>query len=66
VVGPVDEAALRQTFLDELGRDGGYAPLAAGIWRRAGTVVVRREMPIATKAGKILPFHLVKAQGMIV
>jgi hypothetical protein len=64
VVGPVDEAALRQTFLDELGRDGGYAPLAAGIWRRAGTVVVRRQMPVATKAGKILPFHLVKAQGL--
>ncbi len=30
----------------------------AGLWRRAGTVQVRREPPRSTPAGKTLPFHL--------
>jgi len=64
-VGAIDEGTVCHTFLEELGRNGGYAPLAAGIWRRAETVQVRRQWPVATKAGKILPFHLVKAQQEI-
>lgn len=59
-VGPVDEAAVRQTFLDELARHGGYAPLGADFWRRAETVQVKRQAPVATRAGKILPFQLLK------
>jgi hypothetical protein len=59
--GPADEARIRQTFLEELGRDGAFGRLGVGIWERAGTVEVRRQWPMATKAGKILPFHLTKA-----
>ena len=58
-VGPVDEAAVRRTFLDELGRDGWAERLMAGALERASTVVVRREEPVATKGGKILPFQVV-------
>lgn len=59
-VGPVDEVAVRKTFLDGLGQGGDFERLGAGIWERAGTVEVTRRQPVATKAGKILPFHLLK------
>ena len=59
-IGPVDEERLRHMFLEELGRDGGFARPMTGVWRRAGTVQVKRQWPIATKAGKILPFHIIK------
>ena len=57
-VGNVDEAALRAALLAELGREGPRAEYQAAIWRAAGTVEVRREAPLATRAGKVLPFHL--------
>ncbi|MCC7103719.1 MAG: hypothetical protein IT307_01130 [Chloroflexi bacterium] len=60
-VGECDVEQVRQTFLDELAADGELEEYMATIWRRAGTVVVRRQEPIATQAGKILPFHLVKS-----
>ena len=59
-IGRVDEESIRQTFLGELRRGGGPSRFGAEIWRRAGTVKVRRQWPIATRAGKILPFHLLK------
>jgi phenylacetate-coenzyme A ligase PaaK-like adenylate-forming protein len=59
-VGAVDETALRRVFLDELAGKGGYAPLGVGIWRRAETLRIKRQAPVATRAGKILPFHLIK------
>jgi len=60
-VGPVDEDRVRETFLEELGRDARIGQAYAEIWRRAGTVHVKRQWPVPTKAGKILPFHLIKA-----
>jgi hypothetical protein len=59
-VGPADEEDIRQTFLRELERTGDQQYMAR-IWRRARTVVVRRQWPVATRAGKILPFHLLGA-----
>ncbi len=59
-VGAVDEDAVRRTFLDELRGDGTASRLMAGTWERAGSVTVRRQGLVATRAGKILPFHLVK------
>jgi hypothetical protein len=61
-IGPVDVAKIRETFLNELSKNGGYGQIGAEIWRRAQTVEVSRVWPIATKAGKILPFHLIKGQ----
>ncbi len=60
-VGSVDEAAVRETFLRELGQVGATEAEMASLWRQAGAVEVRREWPMATKAGKILPFHLSQA-----
>jgi len=57
-VGPLDEAAARELFLRELGQAGATEAEMAQLWRRAGSVEVRREWPLPTKAGKILPFHL--------
>jgi phenylacetate-coenzyme A ligase PaaK-like adenylate-forming protein len=59
--GAMDETAVRRVFLDELARKGGYAPLGAGIWKRAETLQIKRQLPLATRAGKILPFHLGKS-----
>jgi hypothetical protein len=58
-VGAVDDDLLRQTFLEEIARDGRSSKLMAGAWARADAVTVRRADPIVTKAGKILPLHLV-------
>jgi hypothetical protein len=57
-IGRIDEEATRETFLRELERDGGLERVKT--WRRAGTLRIRRQWPIATNAGKILPFHLVR------
>jgi len=59
-VGAVDEEQLRQTFLDELGRGGELEGYMARMWERAGTVKVRRRVPIATGIGKVQPFHVAK------
>jgi hypothetical protein len=59
-VGAVDEARLRQTFLGGLESLGGAAQIGAAVWRYANTIQIRRQQPIPTKAGKILPLHLLK------
>lgn len=61
-VGPVDAEQVREAFLAALG-DGSVDRLRAEVWRRAGTVTVTRRWPLATRAGKILPFHLVRPGG---
>ena len=61
-LGDVDEARVRDTFLKELGGVEGFGRLSARVWRRAATLEVRRQWPAVTKAGKILPFHLLKRQ----
>jgi hypothetical protein len=58
-IGAIDEEHARRVFLDELGQDG----LSAAIWQRLDTVQVRRQWPEPTRAGKILPFHLLRATG---
>lgn len=62
-VGSIDEAGARRVFIAELEKEGGFASMGARIWQRADTVGVRRQWPLATKAGKILPFQLVKGTG---
>jgi hypothetical protein len=58
-IGPVDEEGARRVFLNELGRDG-LPTDSSALWRRLDTVRVQRRWPEATRAGKILPFHLVR------
>lgn len=59
-VGPVDEPDLGRAFLEELAREGEVEQHMAAMWRRAGTVEIRRQAPVPTRAGKILPFHLAR------
>jgi hypothetical protein len=59
-VGPLDAEAVRAAFLGAVGGEGAVAAFMAEFWRRAGTVEVRREVPRATGAGKVLPFHLAR------
>ena len=65
VVKDVDVDHVRQAFLEELGGNGPFNRFAAGFWERAGTVEVRRQSPVATRAGKILPFHLISREPLV-
>jgi hypothetical protein len=58
-VGPVDGDQVRAAFLAALG-DGALDRLRTEVWRQADTVTVVRRWPLATRAGKILPFHLAR------
>ena len=57
-VGPVDEDAARATLLAELRRGDIYTAFHAGLIERADAIVVQRRVPLATAAGKVLPFQL--------
>lgn len=57
-VGPVDESAVALIFMEKLSEGGGFRPLGAAVWQRLESLTVEREEPAITKAGKILPFHL--------
>jgi hypothetical protein len=57
-LGPIDEAVVRRALLDELDHGNLIDQNMALVWRRAGTIEIRREPPLATRAGKVLPFHL--------
>jgi hypothetical protein len=56
-IGPLDEAAVRDTLLRELGRDSLLGANQARMWEQAGTIEIRREAPARTTAGKVLPLQ---------
>ena len=58
--GAIDEEALRAAFLAELSADGIVDYHQAELLRRAQSVAVVRQAPLPTRAGKVLPFHLVR------
>jgi hypothetical protein len=57
-VGKLDEQAVCDTLLTELGRGSAIDQYQASIWRSAQTIQVRRERPLSTRAGKVLPFQM--------
>jgi hypothetical protein len=57
-VGDLDEAAVRTVLFDALRQIGPVDAYQTRIWQRSETVEVRREPPLATRAGKVLPFQL--------
>jgi hypothetical protein len=59
-VGAVDEEAVRTTLLEALRSGGIVDEHHAEIVRRAESIVVKRLAPLATGAGKVLPFQLHK------
>jgi len=58
-IGPIDPAAVSDTFLHALGRGGEHLRQMAIQWKQAGFLRVEREAPRRTGAGKIL--HLMAA-----
>jgi hypothetical protein len=61
-LGPLDEAALVETFLDTLGRGDGAERIMTLQWRQAGLLKVERRPPYATHSGKILHLHQIRRQ----
>jgi hypothetical protein len=59
-VGAVDEASALGRVRRELGRGAWGNEFQARIWDNAGTLRVRREAPIASARGKILPLAVHK------
>lgn len=57
-VGPLDEAALCRLVLEELGRSDIVTRHQATLLARVGALRVLRAPPLATRAGKVLPFYL--------
>jgi len=60
-VGPVDEQAVVDAVLEALACGAPSADLARAVWRQAGTLHVRREEPVWTARGKLMPRHVVRA-----
>lgn len=64
-VGTIDEDDVRAAFLAEIGRFSSLDAYMAQIWQRMGTVAIVREPPMATRAGKVLPFYLVRHEAHV-
>jgi hypothetical protein len=64
-VGGVDEVALRATFLAELARGSVVDRYQSELLRRADSLVISRQVPLATAAGKIFPFHLLRTSDAV-
>ncbi len=63
-LGEIDEDALVLTFIHSL-RNATVSPESwtqsgSEMWEQARTLRVRRDYPIPTRSGKILPFHILK------
>src|SRR3990172_10719669 len=62
-VGPVDEKAVINTFIKSLknAEDSpeSWAQSGTEMWTQADIIRVKRDNPIPTKRGKILPFHII-------
>jgi hypothetical protein len=57
-LGALDGDEIRRVFLEGIGNIGAIESVMAQVWRQAQTVEVRREPPISTRGGKVLPFHV--------
>jgi hypothetical protein len=53
-----DEIEVVEFVLRALEKSGGGAALAQSLWRKAGTMRVRRERPTMTQRGKMMPLDL--------
>jgi hypothetical protein len=57
-VGPVDEAAVLEAFLQAVSAGSEVAAVMAHAWREARLVTIERRTPFVTGAGKILHLHV--------
>jgi len=56
-VGAIDEGRLLERFRQEIRHPGGRGDAVPSLWAQAETIRVVRKEPVATPAGKQLPFH---------
>jgi hypothetical protein len=56
-IGPLEDAAVIDTFLDTLGRGSGVERVMALQWRASAFVRVERRRPYPSPSGKILHLH---------
>jgi hypothetical protein len=61
-VGTIDTAAVKETFLKEIGWGGESIKMMSLLWEQANILEVRRAAPISTKMGKVQPFHLERSR----
>jgi len=63
-VGEVNEAEVLEKFMTLLKRGEAspesWAQSGTEMWRQSGMVRIRRDFPVSTSSGKILPFQLRK------
>ncbi len=63
-IGPIDEQAVAETFIHllKVGESSpeSWAQSGSEMWAQARTLRVKRDFPIPTRSGKILPFQIVK------
>ena len=57
-VGPIDPAAVAETFLAGISAGAGAERIMGQVWRDAQVLHVERRTPIATASGKILHLHV--------
>ena len=57
-VGTIDEELVRARLIEEIGKGNAQNGYHVRMWQQAGTLVIRRDRPIPTRGGKVLPFHL--------
>lgn len=61
-IGKLNEAAVLEKFMTLLRQSEAspesWAQSGVEMWRQSGMVRIRREEPVSTASGKILPFHL--------
>jgi len=59
-VGPIDEEELIQTIINELRKGEDTQRMMAEVWLQAKTLRVKRNRPLTTARGKLLPLHIQK------
>ena len=57
-VGPIDEARLLDRLGAELAKGSRGNRFMAGVWQQTGALRLRREPPIASARGKVLPLRI--------
>jgi hypothetical protein len=61
-VGEIDESKLVKTVLAELSKGNDTQRMMADMWSQAEMLQVKRQRPIITAAGKLLPLHIQKVK----
>jgi hypothetical protein len=57
-LGPLDDGAVADTFLDRIGSGSSIERVMELVWRDAAFLRVERRVPLSTHSGKVLHFHL--------